>query len=407
MTRRQNILFVVHRVPFPPDRGDRIRSFHLLKFLASRANVWLATLSDEDVAPESLKELKSYCNEVSIEPLNLTRYAQGALTLACGSSATEGLFLSKRLKRTIKNWTSKVQFDAVVGFCSSVAPYLDLPEFESVPKYVDLVDVDSEKFFEYAATKGGAKGLLYGIEAKRVRKLESRLGRECAGVTFVTEPESEIYRSFMPTANIRYAINGIDLDYFDCHEQHHAENSQAELKPPETDSQNCIFVGALDYLPNIQGILWFYKSVWPEIQKRFPQASLQIVGRNPAQEITALDSQMNVQVHANVPDVRPYYHAASVAIAPLIIARGLQNKILEAFAMRTPVVSTPNAVEGVSINREHAMIASDPQEWVDCIDQLFQSEPDRTRYANAGYDFVKKNHSWETCLQPFAELLNI
>ncbi|MDB4731934.1 glycosyltransferase, partial [bacterium] len=251
------------------------------------------------------------------------------------------------------------------------------------------------------------KGLLYGIEAKRVRKLETRLGRECAGVTFVTEPESEIYRSFMPTANIKFAVNGIDLDYFDCDKQHYVDGDKIHAKQSEADVHNCLFVGALDYPPNVQGLLWFQEHVWPTIQQRFPRSGLQIVGRNPAPEIVALDHHMNIQIHANVPDVRPYYYAASVAIAPLKIARGLQNKILEAFAMKTPVISTPYAVEGLSIKSEHAMIASEPQEWVNCINQLFHSEADRTKYANAGHDFVKTNHSWETCLQPFAELLNI
>ena len=148
-------MFLVHRVPYPPNRGDRIRSFHLLEFLSRRANVYLATLADEPLEPGTLDALRSRCRDVAVERLGRSRWLAAAASLAAGKSATEGLFRSRRLRQTLAAWTKQISFDAVVVFCSSMVQYLDLPGLEGVTKVVDLVDVDSQKFFDYAAKVAG------------------------------------------------------------------------------------------------------------------------------------------------------------------------------------------------------------------------------------------------------------
>ncbi len=394
---KPNVLFVVHRVPYPPDRGDRIRSYHVLKFLASRANVWLGCLADEPLHPDCETELNSHCQDVQIEHLNPSRYIHGAWSLATGRTATEGMFYSPRLMAGMANWCREVNFDAAIGFCSSVAPYLKIPQLKNVPKLIDLVDVDSEKFADYSINSSGIKSFLYHLEAKRLRSLEKSLGEQCQGVTLVTEPEAEIYRAFAPDAQVRAATNGIDLEFFDV------QNSDVQ----DTEPSTCLFVGALDYPPNVDGIKWFCSQVWPTVKKEHSASQLLIVGRNPTSEVQALNQLSGVDVFANVPDVRPYYHRASVSIAPLHLARGLQNKVLEALAMKTAVLSTPDAVEGIGLQNEQVMIASDPDDWSNALVKFFRDHEHRNSIAEAGYQFVRDRHCWSSCLEPVAELLGI
>ncbi len=394
---KPNLLYVVHRVPFPPNRGDRIRSYNALKFLASRTNVWLACLADEPLDSGCLEELNMLCRNVCIEHLNPTRYIRGICSLAMGNSATEGMFYSSRLNSTIADWCQRVQFDGVVGFCSSVAPYLKQSHLNGIPKIVDLVDVDSQKFSEYAMNAKGLKKFLYRLESKRLRSLEITIGSECEGVTLVTEPEADIYRAMAPDAHVRAATNGIDLEYFDVHA------STQSVKQNAT----CLFVGALDYLPNVNGIDWFCSNVWPSVKAKCPESKLLIVGRNPVEKVKKLADLPGVEVFGSVPDVRPYYQQASVAIAPLQIARGLQNKVLEAMAMKTAILSTPHAVEGIEINGSQVTVASGEDKWIESLLGLFNDQKKRDEIADAGYKFVRDHHCWEKCLQPVADLLGI
>lgn len=401
MSQKKNLLFVVHRVPYPPDRGDRIRSYHLLRFLAARTNVYLATLADESVSQETLSELNKLSTELHIENLGKSRYLRGSLSLLTGRSATEGIFYSANLQRKISHWCQQVKFDFALGFCSSVAPYLDIPELRNVPRYMDFVDVDSEKFFEYSEVKQGLKSRLYGLEAQRLRNLELQVANNYRACFLVTEPEANLFREFAPEATVRAATNGIDLDYFSTATRDHIGT--------ETDPNHptCLFVGALDYPPNIQGIQWFCDKVWPKVKSDFPNAQLKIVGRKPTTEVLQLRQLNSVQVAANVPDVRPYYKQATVAIAPLRIARGIQNKVLEAFATKTPVIGTSNALEGIKLNGSSAIIADTVEDWQSALAELFQSPHRREQIADSGFRFVEKNHSWDHCLQPVADSLNI
>jgi hypothetical protein len=148
---RKQLLMLVHRVPYPPNRGDRIRSYHLLKHLAAEYDVHLATLCDEPVSDETVTALKKVCRKVEIAPVTgLARWARAAWSLASGGTATAGLFRSPRLAETVKAWAAQTRFETAFVFCSSMFQYLDAAELKSVRTVVDLVDVDSQKWFDYA-----------------------------------------------------------------------------------------------------------------------------------------------------------------------------------------------------------------------------------------------------------------
>jgi polysaccharide biosynthesis protein PslH len=394
--KRRNILYLAHRVPHPPNRGDRIRSFHLLEFLAARADVHLAFLAEETPTPESMDVLEKLCARVAAVTLGRrSRWATAAWSLATGRTATEGLFQSRTLKQTIAAWARETRFDLVVVFCSSMMQYVDVAELEGVPLVVDLVDVDSQKWFDYGATASGLKRLLFQLEGRRLRQLERELSRRAKAITLVSESEANLYRSFCDADSIHAVPNGVDLDYF---------------RPWETPSESgiCVFVGALDYRANLEGIEWFCDRAWPLIHARCPNTRLKLVGSNPGAGARRLAFREGVELIGEVPDVRPYVAEADIAIIPLRIARGIQNKVIEALAMGKAVVATPQAIEGLAAcSGEHLLEAATPEAWCDAVCRLLSDADERARLGRAGREYVEQFHRWETHLAPFGRLAGL
>lgn len=392
-----NLLYLVHRLPYPPDRGDRIRSWHLLRFLARHAEVDVACLADEPVSDEQRRALARVSRRVAIVPLGRrARWWHAAGSLARGRSATEGLFYSRQLADAVNAWSSETRYDRVIAFCSSMRPYLDLPALAGVPKVVDLVDVDSQKWFDYAATAVGLKRRLFALEGRRVRRLETSLARQTEALLVVSQPEADLLRGFCPTANVHAIANGVDLDYF--------QHPQSKIQHPKS----LVFVGALDYRANIDGVTWFCREVWPRVHARYPQATLTLVGRNPLPAVRELVLLPGVELVGQVPDIRPFVAAATVAIAPLRVARGLQNKVLEGAALGKPVISTSAALEGFDlVPGEHVLRADTPDEWLAAISLLFDNPAERARLAAAGQAFVEQHHTWSARLAPLAHLLGL
>jgi sugar transferase (PEP-CTERM/EpsH1 system associated) len=390
--QRPQILYIVHRVPYPPNRGDRIRSFHILDFLSKRADVHLATLADEPVSSETMQELHKRCKHVAVAPLSKARWLRGAASLVRGRSATEGLFGSRLLRRTLRQWARETQFDAALVFCSSVFPYLQIPELRELPAVVDLVDVDSQKWFDYAATTRGLKQYLFRVEGNRTRRLEMAACRRASTILLVSEAEAELFRRVCPNDHTFSVPNGVDLDYF-------------EGSGDRGRAGHCVFVGALDYRANIDGICWFCREVWPRVRAASPTATLAIVGRNPVRAVLDLRAIAGVEVFASVADVRPFLAEASVVVAPLQIARGIQNKVLEAMAAGRAVVASHPALEGLDVRAgEHVIEADSPDQWSSTIVRLFNDAAERSRLARAGRDFVRMHGDWETCLGPLERM---
>jgi sugar transferase (PEP-CTERM/EpsH1 system associated) len=388
-------LYVVHRVPFPPDKGDRIRAFHVLRFLAGRARVHLACLADEPAGDDVRGELGRHCARVAVVPAGGPwRWARAAASLACGGTASVAAFRSRALAGVLREWARETRFHAALASASSVAPYLQ-QAVPGVPAVVDLVDVDSQKWYDYAAAARGPRAWLYRTEGRRLRRLECRLAARARAVTLVSEAEVELFRRFCPSEEAHAVTNGVDLDYFRPHS-------------PALAEEGCVFVGALDYRPNVDGVCWFVREVWPSVHRRRPGARLRLVGRRPAPEVLTLGRVPGVEVVGQVPDVRPHLAWAAVAVAPLRIARGLQNKVLEALAMRKPVVASPQALAGLRERLDlPALTATSPAEWVGHLDRLLGDEGLRRQLGAAGRRYAEAHHSWGRCLEPLAALLGL
>jgi len=384
------ILMVAHRLPWPPDKGDRIRSWHLLRYLATRGEVWLAGLSDEPVPAATLEVLRGVCSDVKIFEQGRSRWLGAIASVAGGRTISEGAFADSRLRRCVRDWAAAIGFDAAIASASSVAPYIHLPELRTCRKIVDLVDVDSRKWLDYAAASTWPRSWMYRTEGRRLGEYERTLTRTADALTLVSSAETAL---FAGAKKVHTATNGVDLEYY-------------RPMPEVPETETLAFVGAFDYKPNVDGAIRFAREVWPTLRANHPALRLQLVGRKPVASVLSLGSIPGIDVVGQVPDVRPYVAAAKAAIAPLNIARGLQNKVLEALAMGKPVVASPHALGGFARGEDFpALCANAPEDWTRTVAELLRNRPRREELGRAGRAFAETHHNWHDCLSPFGELL--
>ncbi len=398
---RKRILYLVHRTPYPPNRGHRIRSFHWLDYLSQRADVDLAFLADEPLGQGHLAELRSRCRRIAW--VSTGRWGQrirGVLSLLRGRSATEAAFYSPRLERTLRRWLAETTYDAIIAYCSSMASYLRRLGLSSNRCIVDLVDVDSQKWLDYAETAVFPQAFLYRVEGNRLRRFERELDRLAKFLIFVTEPESQIFRSFCATDKIRVVENGVDLAYFD-------PSQGGEPSPGRGTRVRFVFVGAMDYFPNVDGVTWFLQEVWPRIRDT-ADVVFDIVGAGAGMFLQrVVEATPGARLVGNVPDVRPYLRG-SVGVIPLRIARGLQNKVLEAMAMGCPVVASPAALEGLDVAiGEEVLSAEGVDNWVIQLTQLIHSPEMRKRLGAAARARIEKRYRWPDRLRVLDDLLEL
>lgn len=402
------VLMLCHRLPYPPDRGDRIRSYHLLKQLANHFDMAIACTSDEPVWLQHHQLLSTIAKRVTIQPITRTVSAvRGGWALATGRAITPATFFRGALAEQMLQWHEEQPFDAVLTFCSGMVHYarlLTLPalrrrsicaaDHDQPPRHVlDLVDVDSAKWRSYAQATLSPMRLVYGAEARRLKQIEAGKVDRYDAITVISEAEKQAYRDHVGADQPVHVVNnGVAIDYF--------------RPAPDAGGHQLVFVGVLNYKPNTMALTWFVKHVMPRLRQRVDDAALMIVGRNPNETVLELDQVDGVKVVGSVPDVRDYLHQATAVIAPLQIARGVQNKVLEAMASGRAVVCSPEAADGIDAcpDRE-LLIAKDPDQWCDKIAALFQSQDMRCRIAEAGRRFVEQHHDWSACARPMVDLL--
>ena len=393
MTKR--ILYVTHRVPYPPDRGDRIRTWNVLKYLATRADVDLACLADEPASEETMRELRKVTRQLAVIPhAGRSRYVRGAISLLRGRTVSEGLFDSPPLASLLRDWNKTTTYDAVIASSSGVARYI-LPPFvkTNIKRWVDLIDVDSQKWLDYGKASSFPMSIVYRTEGHRLRNVERNLAETCDRLLVVSDVERDLFRSFCSTDRIVTVSNGVDYQYF--------------APQPETRSEphSCAFVGVMNYKPNADAAIWFAQNVWPRIRQRYPQSQFYVVGKSPTPEVQALQSIGGIQVTGSVPDVRPWLFRSTCAVVPLQIARGVQNKVLEAMACGRPVICSPEPLKGLAAEPgTHLLKADSPDEWIHAINGVFDDPQLRARLGNAAASWVQRHHSWDAALAMLDEM---
>ena len=388
------VVYLTHRVPYPPDKGDRIRNYHVLRELSRHARVWLAALADEPVTDEQKARLGELCERVAFVPGG-RRWVRGGLSLLGGRSISEGLFREPALDALLAGWRAEGEFHALLVSASSLALYQRRNGWETVPAFVDLVDVDSQKWFDYANAAGGPKRWLYSLEGRRVRKLERELCGWANGVFLVSRAEGALLDSFTAPGTATAATNGVDLGYF-------------RPQPDVPTQPACAFVGALDYPPNVDAAVWFAAEVWPQVRQAHPAAEFRVIGRQPVPAVLALHGRNGVNVVGQVPDVRPHVASAAVAVCPVRIARGLQNKVLEAMAMAKPTVAAPPAVAALNVQVGWDLLSpTTANEWVSTLTELLGDATRQTELGAAGRKYVEEHHHWDRCLRPMVERMGL
>jgi sugar transferase (PEP-CTERM/EpsH1 system associated) len=401
------VLMLTHRLPYPPDRGDRIRSYHMLKELARHFEVGIACTSDEPVWLQHHQLLSTIAKRVAIQPISVHASKIASLgAFITGRSITPSYYYRQGLADTILQWHEEAPFDVVLTFCTGMIRYARLlvpgPAGRPQPKatnttpsrhILDLVDVDSLKWDSYAQQTWPPMRWAYRAEARRLGKIEAGKSDHFDAVTVISDAEAEAYRNqIVDHPGLTVVNNGVDLDYFET--------------LPDADTKTLVFVGVLNYKPNAEGITWFVQHVMGLLRRQLPDARLLIIGRHPTPRIEELAHQPGVEVIGSVPDVRIYLREACAAIAPLRIARGVQNKVLEAMACNRAVVCSTQAAQGLRArHEEHLLVADTAQQWVDHLYRVMTDTETRQRIATAARRQVEDCYSWESCLRPIVQLI--
>jgi len=385
------ILYLAHRIPYPPNKGDKIRSYHHVRHLAERHDVHLVAFVDEPQDADGAAAMREYCRTVTIVRLD-KRWAllRGLWALLRGRSLSEGYFGSRRMRSAISRAASRCQFDVAWVFCSVMAQYLPLAK--AVRSIVDVIDVDSEKWRQYAEHSRGPLRWAYSLECRRLRAFEGWIGHSVDHVLFVTQAEADLFRGFCRGgAEVRVVANGVDTKYF-----------APAVGAPAEGSPTLLFTGALDYRPNVDAVLFFVRNVMPLIRRQVPEACLVAVGHRPSRRLLQQAKGANgaLVVAGSVPDVRPYFRQARVYVAPLRLGRGVQNKVLEAMAMRVPVVATGLALEGLDVLvGRHALVAEDAAQFAEAVVSLLRDHDRCRQLADAASALVAQLYTWRTNLQ--------
>jgi sugar transferase (PEP-CTERM/EpsH1 system associated) len=388
------ILFVCHRVPFPPKRGGKIRPFNVIRHLsASTHEVTVASLARSREELAEADGLRQYCAHTLVETIS-DPVAWGRMLARAPSlvPSSFGYFHSPRLKRRIHAELAAQPYDLIFVHCSSVAPYVE--DVQGVPKVIDFGDMDSQKWREYSVHRPFPRSLVYHLEALKLERAERRLGDKFDFCTCTTHAEWTTLAQLGIATPSGWFPNGVDTEFF------------RPAEAVEYDPDLIAFVGRMDYYPNQQAVETFCRDVLPPLQAWRASIRLDIVGANPSAEIRKLGELAGVTVTGTVPDVRRFVTRAALTIAPLAIARGTQNKILESMAMGVPVVCSPQAAGGVdAVPGEHVLVADAPGEYVAKIRTLLESADVRHRFAAAARARVLSHHTWPSSMKQLDKLL--
>ena len=381
------ILYVCHRFPFPPRRGGKIRPFNMIRHLsASGHEVTVASLARSAQEAEEGRGIADHCGHYEMVQVHeATQTARMVGRLPSFSPSSMGYFYSPVLAWRVNGLLARGRFDLVFVHCSSAAQYV--ASVRGIPKILDFGDMDSQKWLEYARYRPFPLSLGYRLEGMKLEREEKRLARLFDTCTATTRAEWQTLQGYGAAAATDWFPNGVDSEYFSPDDGAY-------------DSDAISFVGRMDYYPNQECMLDFCANVLPRVRARRPGVKLAIVGANPSKDIRRLGELPGVTVTGSVPDVRPYVLRSALVVAPLNIARGTQNKILEAMAMGLPVVTTPAAAGGVdAVAGEHLLVARSHEEQCAAVLQILESPGERRRLGAAGRRRMLSHHAWPSSMR--------
>jgi len=386
------ILYVTQRVPFPPNRGDKIASYNAVCHLAKNHYVQVAALADSPSELEHAAKLEELGIRIDtvLRPPRWAK-ASGAGALLTGRPFSVAYYGSRQLANRIARLAKETVFDVVIAFSSSMAQYFD--QVPGVPLVADFVDMDSRKWELYAEFTRWPRSWLYAAEARRLLEWERRMAARASCTLLRTQAEKDDCARLIPGSRFEVLSNGVDLEFF-------------SPQGPKPETRNIVFTGVMDYFPNVQGVLYFCDDILPVVRRAVPDATFTIVGARPSTAVLALRSRPGVVVTGQVPDVRPYLREASVAVTPLLLSRGIQNKILEAMAMALPVIASQTAFRGVDGAEEAAICAGSTSEFADKVIDLLRNPKQAHELGQRGRALVERRYVWKEQLTKLDTILS-
>jgi sugar transferase (PEP-CTERM/EpsH1 system associated) len=394
------ILYLVHRIPYPPNKGDKIRSYHWLKFLAERYRVFLGTFVDDPNDWMYLSKLQSLCAEVCVRPLRSSIATPRILRgLVSGRSLSIAYYSDPRLQSWVRDVVARERIDRALVFSSTMGQYL--MRLEQCPSWcvVDLVDMDSDKWKQYSTTRRGPMRWIYAREAETLLGEERALAETANRVLLVNSEEAELFRQRLPgvAAKVSWVANGVDSEFF--------SPATSYSNPFAEGTRTLVFTGAMDYWANVDAVVWFAQEIFPAIRGGVSDARFYIVGSNPSPSVDRLSSIPGVHVTGRVDDVRPYLAHCAGAVAPLRVARGTQNKVLEALAMGKPVIATSAAVQGLVPRGDPELIdvSDDPEKLAALAIGVLGGS--RSREAAWRRDYVLSHYDWKRNFDCLGDIL--
>ena len=393
------ILFLCHRIPYPPDRGDKIRSYHLLQRMAEIAPVHVGCFADDDRDMDFATDMAAITASQCVLKRDRSRLVGGIKGLMKRQPLLVSLFDHAAMHRWVRDMLAERPIAVVVCYSAQMAHFV--PKLPHGVRFVmDFVDFDSAKYTAYGAQGRGAMGWINRREGRLLLDFERSVAARTDISAFVSEAEAELFRaaSGMMDDRIVGLENGVALDYFD---------PAADFERIAwSDRPLIVFTGQMDYRPNIEAVESFARQSLPAIRAVHPDAGFAIVGRNPTPQVEALSELPGVFVTGAVPDVRGWLAAADVVVAPLRIARGVQNKVLEAMAMARPVVASPEAAEGIDASHgAHLLIAAHPAEEIEKVAALLADPGGAERLGKAARARMDERYRWSATLEELPRLL--
>ncbi len=389
------ILFLAHRLPYPPDKGERIRAFQQLQYLGARHDVDLFCLADSEACARNREHLRTKCRSVHVEVLKkASRLFRAARSFAAGQPISFGFFHSPGFGQGLDRLLQTYKYDVIFVYSSSMGQYIPLPS--PAPVVVDFVDADSQKFRQYAATSNGLRTWLYSREADAVADAERSLGRIAAVSIAVTEHDARELQAVMGSeVRVEVVPNGVHVpDCLNATEQ----SAISDLRP------FLLFVGTMSYPPNADAAAYFAREILPLVRKTRPEMKFVIAGREPDRRVRDLAGIPGVLVIGEVPDAFAYFRSAEVTVAPFRISQGFHNKIAESLASGTPVVTTPRARDGIGLGEREGLFAADsPEEFARQIEAALATAVQKQVRENASR--VRKTLSWDVRLGKLEQLM--
>ncbi|MEM6414030.1 MAG: TIGR03087 family PEP-CTERM/XrtA system glycosyltransferase [Pseudomonadota bacterium] len=389
---KNDALFVCHRIPYPPNKGDKIRSWQILNWLSTKFNVHLAAFVDDPDDFQHEYVLSQVAASVKLVPLDpLTSKIKSASGFLRGEPLSISFYRDRRMADAVAEIRQHpIQLE--MAFSSTMAQYIKTPSSQKSVRIIDFCDADSEKWSAYAQQKRWPLSFVYRREGALLQEAELEIAN-WADHSFAISPQEAIVLG-RGVVDFDWFANGVDTEYFSM-DATIDQRAAAGATPSDV-----IFTGAMDYWANIDAVLWFVEGVWPIVKAQAPGATFSIVGAKPDPRILALDGHNGVSVVGSVPDMRPWLANAKIAVAPMRIARGVQNKVLEAMAMSRPVVLTPNAAAGIDAqDGEAVLVRSDIIGFADTIVGLLLDDGYRQNLGSRARKCVANKYQWSVCFK--------